>query len=154
MLRPSRVVLPALAALLAAPPGLMACSCLGPFPLEQQVASASVVFTGRVTAIQPSGDGSYVTVTLTPLLRWKGGLDPTVTVATGLNEANCGFLFEVGYEYLVFAWTSSTPAPLFTHSCSRTAPANGNQDIPNLGAPLTPTPVRATSWGGVKRVWR
>jgi hypothetical protein len=156
MTRSIRVALVAAALALSLAARLQACSCLGPRPLDEERGSASAVFTGRVTGIKPAGDGLNVIVTMTPLLRWKGGLDATVVLATGANDGLCGCHFEIGGEYLVFAWPTTTQGQemLFTHLCSRTAIAAGNPDIQSLGAPLTPTPARATSWGAVKRVWR
>ena len=158
MLRRSVVLLlaTALATALGAAARLEACTCTNEPTLAQEFESAAAVFTGRVTAIQPAGDGFNVIVTLTPLLRWKGGLDDPVILATPENAGICGYAFEIAREYLVFAWPYSISGQetIFTHLCSRTASAEGNQDIPNLGSPLVPTAVRAMSWGGVKRAWR
>ncbi len=158
MFRPALValIIGALAASQGAFARLEACSCTNERTLEQELNSAVAVFTGRVTAIQPAGDKSNVIVTLTPLLRWKGGLGVPLTLATPENSGVCGYAFEVGGEYLVFAWpyTISGQQTIFTHLCSRTASAEGNPDIQKLGAPLVPTAVRAISWGGVKRAWR
>lgn len=144
----------ALAATLGAFSTLRACSCTGERTLQQEFMSAAAVFSGRVTSFQPAGDGINVIVTVTPLHRWKGGLDASVAIATGANDGLCGVAFEVGREYLVFAWPYTGQAALFTHLCSRTARVEGNPDIQNLGSPLTPTPARAKSWGAVKRAWR
>jgi len=155
LLRRAALLIGALAALGPAASRLQACTCIDIPSLEENLASAAVVFAGRVTAIQPAGDGLNVIVTLAPLMRWKGGVSATVTVVTGENGGLCGVAFETGREYLVFA-TPYTPGPpaLVTHLCTRTAPVENNPDVQKLGAPLSPTPVRAVSWGGVKRVWR
>jgi hypothetical protein len=158
MFRPALVVLiiGGLAASQGAFAKLEACSCTNERTLAQEFESAAAVFTGRVTAVQPAGDGFNVIVSLTPLLRWKGGLSVPLTLATPENSGICGYAFEIGREYLVFAWpyTISGQQTIFTHLCSRTGSAEGNPDITNLGPPLVPTAVRAISWGSVKRVWR
>jgi hypothetical protein len=108
-----------------------------------------------VTRIEPASDG-FLIVTMTPLVRWKGGLVDPVPVRTGPNKASCGVTFEVGREYLVFAdWAVLFGQDLYyTTSCSRTRFAEGNPDIEQLGPPLLPTTARTISWGGVKVAWR
>ena len=145
-----------LAIALGATARLEACSCTNDPTLEEQVASASMVFSGLVTDIQPAGDKSNVLVTITPLRRWKGGLDNPVLVATGMDVGVCGVTFVVGSEYLVFAYPVQIAGQQrpFTHSCTRTALAENNPDVTNLGPPLIPTAVRSLTWGGVKLAWR
>jgi hypothetical protein len=84
---------------------------------------------------------------------WKGTLPDVVTIYTGLWDGDCGYNFEIDIEYLVFAYDIGTKvAQLGTGLCSRTALLEGNPDVAELGAPVTPT--LPTSWGMIKRTWR
>ena len=145
----------AFAASLGASGTLHACSCTNQNTIPQETAAATTVFFGRVTGIRPAGDGINVLVTMTPLLRWKGGLAASVTVMTGANDGLCGFHFDIGLDYVVFGWQQAAPSVvLFTHSCTYDMRADAALAVQTLGPPLSPTPVRARSWGGVKRAWR
>jgi hypothetical protein len=50
----------ALAATLGAFSTLGACTCTGDRTLQQEFDSAAIVFSGRVTSIQPAGDGRSI----------------------------------------------------------------------------------------------
>lgn len=73
------------------------------------LASADVVFTGTAVRVDDSTNGIY-TSGLDPLY-WqfavdgieKGDVSDTVTVATALDEAACGYTFELGRRYRVYA---------------------------------------------------
>ena len=150
------LVAAALTAVLGAAARLDACSCTNQHTLQEEVAAANTVFFGHVTDIQLAGDGLNVLVTMTPLLRWKGGLDATVTVLTGMNEGVCGVPFQVGLDYVVFSWNqvfSGRPVQ-FTHLCTYDSQTDAAHAVQVLGPALVPTPAHVRSWGGVKRAWR
>ncbi len=135
---------------------LRACSCTNDHTVLQEFGYAAAVFAGTVTNIQPLGDGNNEIVTLTPTVRWKGGLDNPVQVITGLNPAICGFPFAVGQSYLVFAFTStfSGQPAYWTHLCSMDGPLADNPIVPALPAPVLPVPTRANTWGALKSFYR
>lgn len=145
------------ALLLGAPVVAVACSCTNELTLQQEFDSAWLVFSGRVTSIQPDPFGTLA-VFFEPLQRWKGPLDFHQLVVTPLDTSACGFPFEVGQEYLVFANSYNygitlTPAP-FTHLCSRTSPLAGNPYIVALPPPLVTTPAARATWGTLKVRYR
>jgi hypothetical protein len=58
---------------------------------------------------------------------YKGEKADTVTIRTGFGGPDCGFKFEKGRSYLVFAWHDNT-----TGWCSRTGPSIANPDVAKL----------------------
>jgi len=144
------------AALLFASSNVLACSCTNEKTLLEEFNAAAVVFGGTVTDIQPAGDGVNEIVTFTPTVRWKGGLDAAQNVLDALNEGICGFPFQLGQSYLVFAFNTTFnghPA-IFTHLCSRDSFLDGNADVGNLPPPELPVPARAHTWGALKAIYR
>ena len=138
------------AALSAAPcpPAAARCSCVPPGPPREALAQAEAVFAGRVVSVAaPRGeahgdpDRPHVAVRIVPTRRWKGAAADTVTVHTPPNSAVCGYAFETGREYLVYAEGEDA---LRVYLCSRTAAlADAGEDLAALGAPaVTRIPVR------------
>lgn len=146
------------ALLLAAAPCLPvvahACSCTNNLTLDQEFAGTPNVFSGIVTQILPQGEGLNEIVTLTPLERWKGGLDDPMQVVTALNTSICGYPFQVGVAYLVFATPLSSGAMPWVDLCRRTAPLDQNPYIGLLPAPVLPVPAQRGSWGRLKAIYR
>lgn len=116
------------------------CSCRPPPPPREALAHADAVFAGRVVAVvEHSGEdpghpgGPHLAVRIVPSARWKGAAADTVTVRTADNSAACGFPFQVGEEYLVYA---SGMDSLRVYTCSRTAPLErAGEDVEALGTP-------------------
>lgn len=100
-----------------------ACSCLlVDTPLETQIQKAfegsTSVFSGEVISIEPKGEYE-VSVKIKTSKVWKGERSKEFTVNTANQSAMCGYYFEVGKKYLVYANRSGEV--LMTTSCSRTA---------------------------------
>ncbi|WP_433248249.1 hypothetical protein ACQPYK_00180 [Streptosporangium sp. CA-135522] len=101
-------VLLLIAATLAITPGTAcACSCaqLGP---KAQVEESAAVFTGTVTAARrvegdPLGPRPPIVYTFRADQVYKGRADAEFQVATNSDEDSCGYRFDVGTRYLVFA---------------------------------------------------
>jgi hypothetical protein len=53
------------------------------------------------------------------LERWKGSPGDTVTVYSGASDLECGYQFESGAEYLIYA-NARPGSVLTTSSCNRT----------------------------------
>ena len=74
-------------------------------------------FQGTVTSIETVGTNRHVTFAAR---RWWGTkVDADVMVETGLGDGDCGYPFEVGQEYVVFA-DSFRGAGWYTNICSLT----------------------------------
>ena len=84
----------------SAPPAF-ACSCVEFSPTEQ-FENATAVFVGTVKSI--STDDGYRSVDFDVSESRKGPITESITVATGWGDADCGFNFETGREYLVYAY--------------------------------------------------
>jgi hypothetical protein len=64
---------------------------------------------------------------------WKGAHCGTVTVQTASDSAACGYSFEVGRTYLVYAFKEGG---LSTNICTRTRVIEeASEDLAALGAP-------------------
>lgn len=115
-----------------------ACSC-APMPAPAEARDqATAVFTGTVTAIEPDASGNYNLVTFQIDRVWKGTKCREVTVSTGLSDLNCGYAFQAGQTYLVYAYAdnSARGTKLNTNMCSRTRPvAEAGEDLAALGTP-------------------
>lgn len=101
-----------------------ACSCAPPgTPLEERDMS-DFVFAGEVLRIDTVIVETYPwrSVRFRVQRLWKGPDSTQVDVLTGMNDADCGFPFEVGEKYLVYAWTYAYEdgEAFNTNICSRT----------------------------------
>ncbi len=123
----------------------LACSCLGiNTPPTREELTAPNVYVFRATAaetkpIEPTGDpdvdrwfvhGSRTKFRATRY--WNGRVGREVTVESGFAGGGCGYVFEPGVEYLVFAQKNKHGA-LVTNICTRTA---AMKDAPDLLAAI------------------
>lgn len=108
-----------------------ACKCVPPEGPAEELKRADAVFSGRVTGISrqaKSGDPfTSVKVTFTVIKRWKGEKRSQLTVFTNSHSAACGYAFNKGESYLVYA-DADEKGRLVTTSCSRTANLKNTQD--------------------------
>jgi hypothetical protein len=127
------------------------CSCLDVQELAHALADSDAVFIGRVVSaserlaqpIAADEEGVRIVaaqriVRFRVLGSWKGASVETIEVRTGVSDADCGFPFQRGESYLVFA--RSEGDALSTSTCSRTATIeDAIHDLVSLGAsPWTP----------------
>ncbi len=94
-----------------------ACSCARPDPVHESVAQATAVFAGRVINIEPI-DHRRIEVDFDVETVWKGAATSTIRIYTAPNSAMCGYLFEEGRSYLVYA--HQRQETLQVSQCSRT----------------------------------
>ena len=136
------------------PDAALSCSCEFPGTPLEELAFRDAVFIGRVVEIvEPSEEEEDVWILFKLSAVWKGPLGEDIAIRTGRDEAMCGFSFEVGGEYLVYALLED--GALETSICSRTSSlAVAIEDVAQLGEPIfrqVATSVAPMSWGGVKR---
>lgn len=138
----------ALLALAAAPPA-SACSCIQPGPPEVEMESSDAVFVGQVLAVEAAPQEGELKSFLvwnqvTFLLErvWKGLPEAeTAVVRTAAESAACGYEFEVGETYLVYAYAAEEGGELTTNLCTRNAPRErAGEDLAALGEPLWTAP--------------
>lgn len=133
------------AALLAVPAALddnaLACSCAEPRPVSEVYQGSDAVFVGRAVDVRPEGRSTAVQFKVD--MAWKGVPDDTVVLRTADSGVSCGYPFEEGRDYLVYA--SGDPGHLETGLCGRTQPFDtafsdlaylGPGYIPELGQPV------------------
>ena len=122
-----------------------ACSCLPTTP-QQSLKNSREVFAGKVIDIVDQSDRNPETsdslggfkVIFEVSKVWKGKLEKQQVVLTSDSSASCGYNFEKGKEYLVYANGQGTQ--LQTGLCSGTTLlANAQRDLAVLGRGKTPT---------------
>lgn len=133
------VVSVALASLLLVIPNTnsaFACTCISPGTPVEELNRSAAVFSGEVVDISEDGylEEQYgYEVKFDVEKSWKGDSVETLTVLTGYGGGDCGYGFEIGEKYLVYAYSSE--GSLNANICSRTAPlANAQEDLGALGA--------------------
>ena len=106
------------------------CSCPKKPELEESYADSSVVFLGQVenqedSVVRPE----YIEVRLAVQrkFKWLNELSgsQSIVVYTPPEQAKCGYPFQNGFDYLVFA--KGNPAFLRVDSCSRTNVVENSQ---------------------------
>lgn len=135
--------LAAVAFLLLVPNIGLACSCDLP-PMnksEKQLVElarkkSKAVFVGEVVEIivpkTPSGEAAWFNeVRFKVLKKWKGIAAEEITVLTANVCCICGYKFEVGVSYLIYAYGTER---LETNICTRTVPLGAaEKDLQVLG---------------------
>ena len=132
------------------PSSAKACLCVPTTSTDTEFSRSSAVFSGTVVSIKENDKKApYKTVLFEVAETWKGKQQGQIVVSTGFSEADCGFEFEEGREYLVYAHESPTDAgakplddsstggikPLNTTSCSGTGKLEASQEeVKLLGA--------------------
>jgi hypothetical protein len=114
---------------------IFACSCSlpkGNKSIEQQVKEAfknsTVVFSGEVLEVIKKPDNFFVTVRFKLEKTWSNkDLRKDIIVSTGQGSGDCGYPFEVGKSYLVYAYGETNS--LKTNICYRTTFIESNKDI-------------------------
>ena len=120
-------------ALLLAPSMAYACSCVDfneskDARYRRGLNGAAVVFSGRVTRVETrSGDHPTLVVAFMVDRVWKGAVAGQQTVYTADNSAACGYSFDAGERYIVFA--SGTAEALWTGLCDANTHASSESDV-------------------------
>jgi hypothetical protein len=115
----------------------LGCTCLPPGSPSEELERSTAVFSGRVVGIEvPSGrtmsSADPVEVTFKVYAVWKGPKSDTVTVTTARSSVSCGYEFETGRAYVVYARGEADD--LQVSLCSRTKPlTRAGDDLAALG---------------------
>jgi len=113
-----------------------ACSC-GGLPagsqketVELALSDSDAVFSGKVVEVDKGSQISTVTLRVDEV--WKGPQRETLRVSTPSYGAACGYHFEEGQEYLVYAYGKEEPFRV--DLCSQTKPLEkAGVDLAALG---------------------
>lgn len=108
-----------------------ACSCLAnDKPLTTQIKEAfdnsTAVFSGEILGISSKSEFEVI-VKIKVAKSWKANLAKELNLTTAKDSAMCGFGFEIGQKYLVYAYGKNDT--LTTNNCSRTTFESNNTDI-------------------------
>ena len=121
-----------------------ACSCAGGRSPTDELNSSTAVFSGKVVSIEVPNTGPTtnsnmpVHVSLNVSTVWKGPSYKTLVLTTALSDVSCGYSFEQGGQYLVYAYGPADK--LETGLCTGTKLlSNGQTDLAVLGAGTAPT---------------
>jgi hypothetical protein len=116
-----------------------ACDCAEPPPPKKALEGATAVFLAE--AVKVEVEGQTRTVTFKVDRWWKGGDKPEVITTTHKSGATCGYDFEKGKKYMVYAGVEKDKS-LRVSLCSRTRTekeAEKSGDFKDLGEGKKPT---------------
>jgi len=118
-----------------------ACSCVPPGAPLEELGRSTAVFAGKAIRIDAGllySSADPVMVTFQVAQVWKGPEHARLTLHTERSGASCGYEFQGGQEYLVYA--SGPEAGLYTGLCTRTQPlAGAGDDLKALGGGKVPS---------------
>lgn len=119
------------------PSSVSACSCVAPSSPLEEIEKFDAVFSGIVTNIREEGgilNLPQFRVEFEVESSWKGVNEPVVSILTTDNSAACGFGFNEGEKYIVYA--RSYESELHVNLCSRTALfVKASEDVEAFGEP-------------------
>jgi hypothetical protein len=147
----------ALAVVVILPVVAEACSCFSGFPLCQTYWDTPAVFKGtvieveeiRVPAGRPDAYYSKRRVHISVDETFRGNVSGVVPIATGAGGGDCGYNFEEGKSYLVYAYKNDE-GQLGTGICTRTRPIEkADEDLEFIRGLDKTKPVGTVS-GGVQ----
>lgn len=110
-----------------------ACSCLAPDTddirvlVEKDYKNATAVFSGEVIEITRDEAAMEISVKFRREKNWKGSAPAEFILKTADNSAMCGYNFEKGKKYLVYA--RGEKSALRAELCTRTALLAANKDV-------------------------
>jgi hypothetical protein len=119
---------------LTAAPFAHACSCTEPKGPQEELGTAHAVFTGQASRVKQNIFQRLFGTTqieFTVHQSWKGVDQKKITMKTSANTTACGYHFEEGKDYLVYANGNEGST---ISSCSRTKlVSQAGEDIKALG---------------------
>ena len=133
--------------LLSNPEAVYACSCAASGTPQEELAAFEAVFAGRVRSVEHTFDPDassvspwdHTKVGFTVNRVWKGDVTRSIEIATPPTGGSCGYPFEEGKQFIVYAYGSATEGGFTASLCSRTAPlSEAQEDIAALGRGQAP----------------
>jgi hypothetical protein len=130
----------------------LACSCPEPPPPEDALDEADAVFTGEVLTVgsaPPDRASARIDVVFDVSEVWDGDVHERQGVTTESHTSMCGYPFEEGREYLVYARTTGEGV-LGADLCSRTTLLDGaDEDLSAFGPGRVPLEGADVPGGGL-----
>jgi len=104
------------------------CSCIELLEPPDAFDEADLVFSGKVIDVVADNSGYFFEVTFEVIESWKGPTSSYTVIFTETESSMCGYNFQDGYNYLVYAYLNSNQN--FTNNCTRTnLLANSIEDL-------------------------
>ena len=127
------------------------CSCAPPESVLVERDRATAVFTGTVRQMTPIYGGYEVEFSVFD--QWKGDVTNTIRIKTTGQGASCGYAFQAGETYLVYAANNFYPIwddnDLIANICGRTTLlSNADADIAELNSQFPSVPTEGTEGAG------
>ena len=120
---------------------LFSCTCTPPVSATEELEKSDAVFTGKVLEVITDTINAENTIFTFYKIKfeisavWKGVNSEQVVISTSMQASVCGFLFEQGIEYIVYAFNDGTS--LSTNICTRTKKlSEAQEDLNELGTPV------------------
>lgn len=115
----------------------LACSCAPPQSASQELSRATAVFSGKVLEVKRHKRSADLFASVQVLFEvekvWKGIDSKKVGIFTSSQSSACGYGFEEGRTYLVYAH-GIAERRLATSICSRTSKLkDAREDLKELG---------------------
>jgi len=102
-----------------------ACGCAASLETEKRqvqkaFADSVAIFSGKVVEVKdsPTDENRFI-VKLKVAQSWKGAAKREIFITTAKESSMCGYFFQIGEKYLVYA--NGLKNDLFVDTCSRTA---------------------------------
>ncbi|MCA0754157.1 hypothetical protein KP806_03800 [Paenibacillus sp. N4] len=141
-----------------------ACTCAEPVSVQEIKQRSHAVFEGKAVSVKESSlalfGSSSKAVSFQVNEVWKGQVAPTITVITAGASDSCGFAFEEGERYLVYA--SERDGNLEAGLCGGTMHQSaageqlavlGNGSVPPQAAAQAPGADKGVPWPGMLAVF-
>lgn len=113
---------------------IFACSCSLPIgnkstkqQVEESYKNSTAVFIGEVVEAIKKPNTYFFQVKLKVDNSWKNDLQGEIILITGQSSGDCGFPFQIGEKYLVYAYGAKDR--LGTNICTRTSVFESNEDV-------------------------
>lgn len=143
------------AACLLQTPAAVGCMCVKSPDVPAALGRADAVFAGVIVGKQDAAAENAMLSSMDPIAYffdvtdvWKGAVGDTAVVTTARHSASCGYPFELGRSYIVYATYSRTvEGELRTNLCTRTHPT----DLPENDAEALNAIDTSTSDGDLNR---
>lgn len=105
-----------------------ACMCAPRLAPIEELQRSTAVFSAKTVDINESKSGNGYDIKFDVERVWKGTFDDIAVIFTPSSGDLCGYEFEEGEKYLVYAYKSD--GPLHTSICNRTTPlADAQEDL-------------------------
>src|SRR5690606_4132600 len=128
-----------------------ACTCVPSGPPCEAAWRTDAIFLARVVSIatRPGATFGPRTVNMRILTAFRGIEGESVEVTTGAGAGDCGYDFEAGRDYLVYAYRNG--GRLATGICNRTRPIEeAEEDLDYLHAAASNLPIGGEIVGQVR----